>query len=229
MIKSLNGLYNIYSDNIKNNSSIITSSESISNNLTISGTTTSNNLVAETTTTNNLTIKNLTTISGTISANSNIISATNLGYCDATSSIQTQINTLSNQLYTTTGGGFFELLFETTSLTYSGTYNGYIFGLNFGSSYGYYIATNCNLYSIGIQVSVASSVACTIYIFKNGTQLCLIALSTSQTSNIIYPSNYSFLKGDYITLKQTAGTCSSGAKILVGFSCGGIVGASGSS
>ena len=84
MIKSLNGLYNIYSDNITNNSSIITSSESISNNLTISGTTTSNNLiVSANTTTNNLTINNLTTISGTISANSNIISATNLGYCDA--------------------------------------------------------------------------------------------------------------------------------------------------
>ena len=45
----------------------------------------------------------------------------------------------------------------------------------------------------------------------------------------IYPSNYSFSKGDYISLKQTAGTCSSGAKISVGFSCGGIVGASGSS
>ena len=54
-------------------------------------------------------------------------------------------------------------------------------------------------------------------------------ISTSQTSNIIYPSNYSFSKGDYITLKQTAGTCSSGGKISVGFSCGGIVGASGSS
>ena len=73
--------------------------------------------------------------------------------------------------------------------------------------------------------------ACTIYIFKNGTQLCPIVLSTLQTSNIIYPSNsnYSFSKGDYITLKQTAGTCSSGAKISVGFSCGGIVGASVSS
>ena len=51
----------------------------------------------------------------------------------------------------------------------------------------------------------------------------------SQTSNNIYPSNYSFPKGDYITLKQTAGTCTSGAKISVGFSCGGIVGASGAS
>ena len=133
MIKSLNGLYNIYSDNINNNSSIITSSESISNNLTISGTTTSNNLIVSgTKTTNNLTINNLTTVSGTISANNNIISATNLGYCDATSSIQTQLNNLSNQLYSTTGGGFFELLFETTLLTYSGSFNGYVFGSNLG-------------------------------------------------------------------------------------------------
>jgi hypothetical protein len=68
-----------------------------------------------------------------------------------------------------------------------------------------------------------------MYIFKNGTQLCNITLSVSQTSNIIYPSNYSFSKGDYISLKQTAGTCSSRAKISVGFSCGGIVGASGTS
>ena len=183
MIKSLNGLYNIYSDNINNNSSIITSSESISNNLTISGTTTSNNfIVSANTTTNNLTINNLTTISGTISANSNIISATNLGYCDATSSIQTQINTLSNQLYTTTGGGFFELLFESsTSLTYSGVYNGYIFSQtqNLGNTSGYYLGTICNLYSIGIQVSTAPTVACTVYIFKNSTQLCAITLSTS--------------------------------------------------
>ena len=160
MIKSLNGLYNIYSDNINNNSSIITSSESISNNLTISGTTTSNNLIVTgTTTTNNLTVNNLTTISGTISANSNIISATNLGYCDATSSIQTQINNLSQQLYTTTGGGFYELLFETTLLTYSATYNGYNFGMNQGQTYGYYIGTASNLYSIGIQVSTKPSVA----------------------------------------------------------------------
>ena len=50
-----------------------------------------------------------------------------------------------------------------------------------------------------------------------------------QSSNVIYPTGYTFSKGDYITLKQTAGTCSSGAKISVGFSCGGIVGASGSS
>ena len=173
MIKSLNGLYNIYSDNINNNSSIITSSESISNNLTISGTTTSNNLIVSgTTTTNNLTINNLTTISGTISANSNIISAVNLGFCDATSSIQTQINNLSSMLYSSSGGGFFELLFETTSLTYSGTYNGYIFGSNLGSTYGYYIGTNCNLYSIGIQVSVAPTVACTVYVFKNINCTC---------------------------------------------------------
>ena len=71
--------------------------------------------------------------------------------------------------------------------------------------------------------------ACTVYIFKNGTQLCPITLSTSQTSNIIYPSNYSFSKGDFITLKQTAGTCSSGAKISIGFTCGGIMGLNGSS
>ena len=207
----------IYSDNITNNSLIITSSESISNNLTISGTTNTNNLIVSgITTTKNLTINNLTTVSGTISANNNTISDTNLGYCDATSSIQTQINNLSNQLYTTTGGGFFELLFETTSLTYSGTYNGYIFGSNLGQSYGYYIGTACNLYSIGVQTSIIPSVSCTIYIFKNGTQLCPITLSTSQTSNIIYPSNYSFLKGDYISLKQTAGTCG-GAKLTVGF------------
>jgi hypothetical protein len=217
MIKSLNGLYNIYSDNINNNSSIITSSESISNNLTISGTTTSNNLIVSANkTTNNLTINNLTTISETISANNNIISATNLEYCDATSSVQTQINNLSSQLYTTTGGGFFELLFETTSLTYGGTYNGYIFGSNLGSTYGYYIGTNCTLYSIGIQVSSAPTVACTIYILKNNVQLCPITLSTSQTSNTIYPNGYSFSKGDYISFKQVAGICG-GAKVSVGF------------
>ena len=128
MIKSLNGLYNIYSDNINNNSSIITNSETVTNNLTISGTTNSNNLIVSgTTETNNLKINNLS-VSGLISANTNVISSTNLGYCDATSSIQTQINTLSNQLYTTTGGGIFELLFESsTSLTYSGVFNGYFF------------------------------------------------------------------------------------------------------
>ena len=91
------------------------------------------------------------------------------------------------------------------------------------------IGTASNLYSIGIQVSSFPTVACTVYIFKNGVQLCPITLSTSQKTNIIYPSNYSFSKGDYITLKQTAGTCGSGAKISVGFSCGGIIGPSGSS
>ena len=215
MIKSLNGLYNIYSDNINNISSIITNSETVTNNLTISGTTNSNNLIVSgTTETNNLKINNLS-VSGLISANTNVISATNLGYCDATSSIQTQINTLSQQLYTTTGGGFFQLLFESsTSLTYSGVFNGYIFSQsqNLGNTSGYYLGTNCNLYSIGIQVSTTPTVACTVYIFKNGTQLCFITLSTSQTSNIIYPSNYSFSKGDYITLNQTAGSCSFGAK-----------------
>ena len=65
--------------------------------------------------------------------------------------------------------------------------------------------------------------------FKNGTQLCPITLSVLQTSNVIYPTGYTFSKGDYISLKQTSGVCSSGAKISVGFSCGGIVGASGSS
>ena len=60
--------------------------------------------------------------------------------------------------------------------------------------YGYYIGSACNLYSIGIQVSTLPSVACTIYIFKNGVQLCPIILSTSQTTNIIYPSYYSFSK-----------------------------------
>ena len=73
------------------------------------------------------------------------------------------------------------------------------------------------------------TVACTIYIFKNGVQLYPITLSVLQTSNVIYPTGYTFSKGDYITLKQTSGVCSSGAKISVGFSCGGIVGASGSS
>ena len=114
-------------------------------------------------------------------------------------------------------------------MTYSGTYNGFIIGSNVGSQYGYYIGTACNLYSIGIQVSTTPTIACTIYIFKNGVQLCPITLSTSQTSNIIYPSNYSFSKGDYISLKMTSGTCNSGAKVSVGFSCAGIVGPSGSS
>ena len=65
--------------------------------------------------------------------------------------------------------------------------------------------------------------------FKNDVQLCPITLSTSQKTNVIYPTAYTFLKGDYITLKQTAGTCSSGAKISIGLTCGGIVGASGAS
>ena len=196
---NLNGLMEIYADNL--------------NTLTI----------------NNLEIDQSLTLSGNITANNATITPTNISYCDATSSIQTQINNLSEQLYTTTGGGFYELLFETTLLTYSGTYSGYNFGLNLGKSYGYYIGTASNLYSIGIQVSTVPTVACTIYIFKNGVQLCPITLSVLQTSNVIYPTGYTFSKGDYITLKQTAGTCSSGAKISVGFSCGGIVGASGSS
>ena len=69
---------------------------------------------------NNLEIDESLTLSGNITANNLTITPTNISYCDATSSIQTQINTLSNQLFATTGGGFFELLFETTSLTYSG-------------------------------------------------------------------------------------------------------------
>jgi hypothetical protein len=72
-------------------------------------------------------------------------------------------------------------------------------------------------------------VACTIYILKNGVLLFPITLSTSQTSNIKYLSNFSFSKGDYISLKQTAGICASRGIISVGFSCGGIVGPSGSS
>ena len=145
---------------------------------------------------NNLKIDESLTLSGNINipVNNAIITPTNISYCDATSSIQKQINTLSNQLYTTTGGGFFELLFETTLLTYSGTFNGYIFGLNQGQTYGYYIGTECNLYSIGIQVSSFPAVACTIYILKNGVQLCPITLSTSQTLNNIYPTGLSFSK-----------------------------------
>ena len=184
---NLNGLMEIYADNL--------------NTLTI----------------NNLEINQTLTLSANINVNTSIVTPTNISYLDATSSIQTQINNLSQQLYTTTGGGFYELLFETTLLTYSGTYNGYIFGMNQGQTYGYYIGTASNLYSIGIQVSTKPSVACTVYIFKNGTQLCPITLSTSQTKNTTYPTGYSFLQGDYITLKQTAGTCSSGAKISVGF------------
>ena len=79
-------------------------------------------------------------------------------------------------------------------MTYSGTYNGYIFGSNLGSTYGYYVGTACNLYSIGIQVSSFPTVACTVYIFKNGTQLYPITLSTSQTKNTTYPAGYSFSK-----------------------------------
>jgi len=132
---------------------------------------------------NNLEIDESLTLSGNINipVNNSIITPTNISYCDATSSIQTQINTLSQQLYTTTGGGFYELTFETTLLTYSGTYNGYIFGSNLGQTYGYYIGTASNLYSIGIQVSSFPTVTCTVYIFKNGVQLCPITLSTSQT------------------------------------------------
>ena len=70
------------------------------------------------------------------------------------------------------------------------------FGSNVGSQYGYYIGTACNLYSIGIQVSVAPSVSCTIYIFKNGVQLCPVTLSTLQKTNTVYPTGYSFSKGD---------------------------------
>ena len=111
---NLNGLMEIYADNL--------------NTLTI----------------NNLEIDQSLTLSGNITANNSTISPTNISYCDATSSIQTQINNLSQQLYSTTGGGFFELLFETTLLTYSGTYNGYNFGSNLGKSYGYYIGTASN-------------------------------------------------------------------------------------
>ena len=97
---------------------------------------------------NNLEIDESLTLSGNITANNLTITPTNISYCDATSSIQTQINTLSNQLYITTGG-FFELLFESsTSLTYSGVFNGYIFSQtqHLGNTSGYYLGTNCNLY-----------------------------------------------------------------------------------
>ena len=154
---NLNGLMEIYADNL--------------NTLTI----------------NNLEIDQSLTLSGNITANDVTITPTNISYCDATSSIQTQINTLSQQLYSTVGGGFYELLFETTSLTYSGTYSGYNFGLNLGKSYGYYIGTASNLYSIGIQVSTLPTVACIIYVLKNSNQLCSITLSTTQKSNVTYP------------------------------------------
>ena len=57
---------------------------------------------------NNLEIDESLTLSGNINipVNNAIITPTNISHCDATSSIQTQINTLSNQLYTTTGGFF---------------------------------------------------------------------------------------------------------------------------
>ena len=100
---------------------------------------------------NTLTINNLEIDqSFTLSANINIpannatITPTNISYCDATSSIQTQINNLSQQIISTSSGGFYELLFETTLLTYSGTYNGYNFGMNQGQTYGYYIGTESN-------------------------------------------------------------------------------------
>ena len=101
---NLNGLIEIYADNLN------------------------------TLTTNNLDIDQSLALSGNITANNVTITPTNNSYCDGTSSLQTQINNLSQQLYTTTGGGFYELLFETTLLTYSSTYNGYIFGMNQGST-----------------------------------------------------------------------------------------------
>ena len=61
---------------------------------------------------NNLEINQSLTLSANINVNTSIVTPTNISYLDATSSIQTQINNLSQQLYTTTGGGFFELLFE---------------------------------------------------------------------------------------------------------------------
>ena len=73
---NLNGLMEIYADNL--------------NTLTI----------------NNLEIDQSLTLSANITANNAIITPTNISYCDATSSIQTQINNLSQQLYTTTGGVF---------------------------------------------------------------------------------------------------------------------------
>ena len=83
---------------------------------------------------NNLEIDQSLTLSGNITANNATITPTNISYFDATASIQNQINSLSQQLYSTTGGGFFELLFETILLTYNAaTYNGYIFGPNLGS------------------------------------------------------------------------------------------------
>ena len=79
---NLNGLMEIYADNL--------------NTLTI----------------NNLEINQSLTLSANINANTSIVTPTNISYLDATSSIQTQINNLSQQLYTTTGGGFYELLLK---------------------------------------------------------------------------------------------------------------------
>ena len=62
-----------------------------------------NNL--NTLTINNLEIDQSLTLSGNITANNATITPTNIPYCDATSSIQTQINNLSQQFHTTTGGG----------------------------------------------------------------------------------------------------------------------------
>jgi hypothetical protein len=62
---------------------------------------------------NNLEIDQSLTLSENITANNATITPTNISYCDATSSIQTKINNLSQQLYTTTGCGFYELLFVT--------------------------------------------------------------------------------------------------------------------
>jgi hypothetical protein len=91
---NLNGLMKIYADNL--------------NTLTI----------------NNLEIYQSLTLSGNITANNVSITLTSISYCDGTSSLQTQINNLSQHLYRTQGGGFYELLFEATLLNYSGTYNG---------------------------------------------------------------------------------------------------------
>ena len=60
---------------------------------------------------NNLEIDESLTLSGNINipVNNAIITPTNIFYCDATSSIQNQINSLSERLFTTSGGGFYEL------------------------------------------------------------------------------------------------------------------------
>ena len=67
---NLNGLMEIYADNL--------------NTLTI----------------NNLEIDQSLILSSNITANDATITPTNISYCDATSSIQTQIDNLSQQLYT---------------------------------------------------------------------------------------------------------------------------------